>query len=132
EIVRQAGQQRVDLLFVPANDWPAVRDIHAGMATFRAVENGMALYRQTGQGVSLVTDGYGRVIARVDLFAEGGTAEFAATHLTATPIGAVPTLYPLIGDLVGSLMQLGALGLLAGLGVMRVRRRETRDAAVSS
>ncbi|NTW97826.1 MAG: carbon-nitrogen hydrolase family protein, partial [Oscillochloris sp.] len=42
EIVRQAGQQRVDLLFVPANDWPAVRDIHAGMATFRAVENGMA------------------------------------------------------------------------------------------
>ncbi|MBX0329940.1 carbon-nitrogen hydrolase family protein [Oscillochloris sp. ZM17-4] len=132
EIIRQAGQQRVDLLFVPANDWPAVKDIHAGMATFRAVENGMAIYRQTGQGVSLVADGYGRTIARVDLFAEGGTSDFAATQSTATPIGAVPTLYPQIGDLVGSLMQLGALGLLAGLVLMRVQRRAARDVAALS
>ena len=42
-IIKQAGEQDVDLLFVPANDWREVKDIHAGMATFRAVENGMSI-----------------------------------------------------------------------------------------
>jgi apolipoprotein N-acyltransferase len=53
-IVKQAGAQNVDLLFVPSQDWLGVRDIHSGMATFRAVENGMTIFRQTGQGVSVV------------------------------------------------------------------------------
>lgn len=132
DIIRQAGQQGVDVLFVPANDWPAVKDIHAGMAAFRAVENGLAIYRQAGQGVSLVTDSYGRTVKRIDLFAEGGTADFAATQSTATPIGSVQTLYPQIGDLVGYLMQIGTLGLLGGLGVMRARRLSKRDVALAS
>lgn len=130
DIIRQAGAQQVDVLFVPSNDWLAVKDIHAGMAIFRAVENGLAIYRQTGQGVSVVTDGYGRVIEQIDIFAEGSTADFAATHITATPIGSVQTFYPKIGDLVGSLMQLGALGLLAGLAVGRAQRLYKRDTAV--
>jgi apolipoprotein N-acyltransferase len=132
EIIRQAGAQQVDVLFVPSNDWLAVKDIHAGMATFRAVENGLAIYRQTGQGVTVVTDSYGRVVEQIDLFAERGAADFAATHITATPIGAVPTLYPRLGDLLGSLMQLGLLGLLAGLAASRLLRRTKRAAAAVS
>jgi apolipoprotein N-acyltransferase len=58
-VIKQAGEQNVDLLFVPANDWREVKDIHAGMATFRAVENGMSIFRQTGEGVSVVVDAYG-------------------------------------------------------------------------
>jgi hypothetical protein len=44
----------------------------------------------------------------------------------------VQTLYSQIGDLVGYLMQIGTLGLLAGLGVMRVRRLSKRDVALAS
>ncbi|MEK6222922.1 MAG: carbon-nitrogen hydrolase family protein, partial [Chloroflexota bacterium] len=36
--IRQAGEQDVDLLFIPSNDWLELRDIHSGMAIFRAVE----------------------------------------------------------------------------------------------
>lgn len=118
-IVRQAGQQQLDLLFIPANDWLEVKDIHAGMATFRAVENGMAIFRQTGQGVSLVTDSYGRVIERVDTFQQPSTGQFEAVHITETRLASVPTLYPRIGDIFGSMMQIGALGLLIALVVRR-------------
>jgi apolipoprotein N-acyltransferase len=55
---------------VPSSDWLAVKDIHAGMVTFRAVENGMSIYRQTGSGVSSVIDAYGRTIHRADAFDE--------------------------------------------------------------
>ncbi|HRQ23609.1 MAG TPA: nitrilase-related carbon-nitrogen hydrolase, partial [Anaerolineales bacterium] len=69
-IIKQAGKQNVDLLFVPSNDWLEVKDIHSGMATFRAVENGMSIFRQTGQGVSSAVDVYGRELNRVDSFKE--------------------------------------------------------------
>lgn len=120
-IVRQAGAQHVDLLFVPANDWPEVKDIHAGMAVFRAVENGMSIYRQAGQGVSLAVDAYGRAIDRFDLFAEPGAGEFAAVRSIAVPASATATLYPQIGDLLGYVTQVAALGLLAGLWAARPR-----------
>lgn len=121
DIIRQAGAQDVALLFIPSNDWIAVKDIHAGMATFRAVENGLAIYRQTGQGVSVVTDAYGRTHNRIDLFAERSTAAFAAVHVTSTPIAPVQTMYPVIGDSVGAAMLVGLLGLLIGLLVIRIR-----------
>ncbi len=120
-IVKQAGEQNVDLLFVPANDWLGVRDIHAGMATFRAVENGMTIFRQTGQGVSLVSDAYGNILNRVDTFEESEN-NFAGIQKVQTPIGSVNTLYPSVGDGVGSAMLLGLVGLLIGLWVTRTRR----------
>lgn len=121
-IVRQAGRQQVDVLFVPSNDWQAVKDIHAGMAVFRAVENGLSIYRQTGMGVSVATDAYGRVLDRVDSFAEPNAGELGAVRSINVPIGATPTLYPQIGDLVGYAAQVGGLGLLIGLWAMRLRK----------
>jgi apolipoprotein N-acyltransferase len=114
-VIKQAGAQDVALLFVPSNDWLAVKDIHAGMAAFRAVENGMSIYRQTGSGVSSVIDAYGRTIHRVDAFPEESSGNFAALQMVATPIGSVDTLYPVIGDVLGNLMLILALGLLVGL-----------------
>ncbi|MBK9924155.1 MAG: hypothetical protein IPP66_02585 [Anaerolineales bacterium] len=113
-IIKQAGAQNVDLLFVPSQDWLGVKDIHAGMATFRAIENGMSIYRQVGQGVSIVVDAYGKEYNRVDSFG-GNTTGFANVQKVTTPIGSVDTLYPSIGDAVGSVMLIGLVGLFVGL-----------------
>jgi len=120
-ILKQAGAQNVDLLFVPSQDWLGVRDIHAGMATFRSVENGMTIFRQTGQGVSVVSDAYGNILNRVDTFEESEN-NFAGIQKVQTPISSVNTLYPSVGDGAGNVMLLGLVGLLIGLWVTRTRR----------
>jgi apolipoprotein N-acyltransferase len=119
DIVRQAGQQGVDLLFIPSNDWYEVRDIHAGMATFRAVENGMSIFRQVGQGVSAVTDAYGREANHVDTYQAGNSLDFAAVQMVRTPIIPVDTVYPSIGDGFGLLTLIGLFVLLFGLWLTR-------------
>lgn len=120
-VISQAGKQGVDLLFVPSNDWFEVKDIHAGMASFRAVENGMSIYRQTGSGISSVIDAYGRMIHRVDSFEKEDTGNFAAVHIVPTPVSSVPTLYSRIGDTVGNIMMVASLGVLAGIWLNRKR-----------
>lgn len=117
-VIKQAGEQNVDLLFIPANDWLGVRDVHSGMSTFRAVENGMTVFRQTGQGVSLVSDAYGNVLHRVDTFEEPA-GRFVSIQKVSTPISSVNTLYPIIGDLLGNVMLVGLIGLFVGLIVTR-------------
>jgi apolipoprotein N-acyltransferase len=120
-LISQAGKQGMDLLFVPSNDWFEVKDIHAGMARFRAVENGMSIYRQTGSGISSVIDAYGRIIHRVDSFEQGDTGHFAAVHIVPTPVASVPTLYPRIGDVAGITMMVAFAGVLVGLWLSRKR-----------
>ena len=91
------------------------------MAAFRAVENGMSIYRQTGSGVSAVIDAYGRTVHRVDTFREEQNTSFAGLQMVSTPIGSVNTLYPLIGDVVGNIMLILFAGLLIGLWLSRKR-----------
>ena len=98
ENMKQAGEQEVDLLFIPSNDWHEIRDLHAGMATFRAVENGVPIYRQTGAGVSVVTDAYGQVLNRIDIFEEENDEVWAAVQIVPTQVGSINTIYPKIGD----------------------------------
>jgi apolipoprotein N-acyltransferase len=119
-IIKQAGEQNVDLLFIPSNDWLGVKDIHAGMSTFRAVENGMSIFRQTGQGVSIAADAYGKVISHTDTFEENVTG-FAGIQKVDMAVGSVNTLYPTVGDTLGNVMLLGLVGLLVGLWVTRKR-----------
>jgi len=117
--IKQAGAQDVDLLFIPSNDWLEIRDIHVGMAIFRAVENGMPIYRQTGAGVSVVTDAYGRVINRIDVFEEENTGIWGGEQMVTVPIGSVDTFYPRIGDVFGLAMLVGLVGLLGFSWVKR-------------
>jgi len=121
-VIKQAGEQNVDLLFIPSNDWLEVKDIHAGMAIFRAVENGTSIFRQAGQGVSVVTDAYGREINHVDGFEETANGNFAGEQWVNTPIGSVNTLYTSISDGVGWAMQIGFVGLLIRLWVFRKKK----------
>lgn len=119
-VIAQAGRRDVNLLIVPANDWAEVKDIHAGMATFRAVENGMSLFRQAG-GVSVATDAYGRTLSRVDSF-DAADGPFAGYQTVTLPIASTATLYPSIGDGFGYTTLVGFVGLLIGLFVIRRRK----------
>ena len=59
-IVRQVGKQNVDILLSPSKEWSGINPMHAEMAVFRAIENGVAVVRQTDEGLSIVVDAYGR------------------------------------------------------------------------
>jgi apolipoprotein N-acyltransferase len=132
-VMKQAGEQDVDLMFVPSNDWQGVKDIHSGMAAFRSVENGMSIFRQTGSGVSSVIDPYGRTLVRLDLFEESSTGPFAAVQMVTTPAASVNTLYPVIGDLPGNMMLAAFAGLCIGLLLTRKRRAvQVEDGLVSA
>ncbi len=119
-IVKQAGAQNVDLLIVPAQDWLGVRDIHAGMSTFRAVENGLTIFRQTGQGVSMVSDPYGNVLNRIDTFEEP-VSQFVGIQKVTVPVKSVNTLYPKLGDILGNIMLVGLLLLFIMMLVTRYK-----------
>jgi apolipoprotein N-acyltransferase len=101
DIVKQAGEKEIDLLFVPANDWVEIRDLHSNMASFRAVENGMPTFRQTGGGVSSVTDAFGRTINRIDVFNQAQSGKWAGVQLVNVPIGSTNTIFPQAGNKFG-------------------------------
>ncbi len=123
--LQQAGAQEIDLLFVPSHDWVEIKELHAGMATFRSVENGVPIFRQTGGGVSVVTDAYGRVVSNVDSFAESGDGLWSSEQIVSTPLGSVNTLYPKIGDAFGQIMLISMLGLLGFAWLKRKQSTET-------
>jgi apolipoprotein N-acyltransferase len=102
-VVAQAGRQGVDLLLIPSHDWFEIRNIHAEMAVFRSVENATAVFRQTGQGVSLTSDALGRVLNRQDTF-EGQYAQ-----LVDVPLHQSRALYPSLRDWAGAASPLGLL-----------------------
>lgn len=64
--VAQAGRNRAIMLLVPSNESPAHRASHPYMHLFRAVENGFSIIRPTSNGISLVADPMGRILASSD------------------------------------------------------------------
>jgi len=114
-LIRQVGA--ADIVFAPAADWPGIRDLHAQMAAARAIENGFALFRITGQGKSSLTTAYGEEVGSQYHLAPDVRA-FVAT----VPVQKVWTAYQAWGDVFAWL----CLGSLCGLTVagrwLRVRR----------
>jgi apolipoprotein N-acyltransferase len=66
---------------------------HLHQARVRAVEEGLPLVRAANNGVSAVVDGYGRVLARLDLDARG-------TIDVALPAALAPPPYARLGDML--------------------------------
>jgi apolipoprotein N-acyltransferase len=93
-LIRQAGRAQVDLLLVPASDWPAIKHLHHAQAVFRAVENGAAMVRATRWGLSAAVDPLGRTLAVMDDSLAGSQAAMAAQM----PLVGVRTLYARVGD----------------------------------
>ena len=66
--MRQAGRNGTDLLLSPSLEWRAIDPMHANIAVYRAIENGVVVVRQADNGPSIVADPYGRMVAAMDRF----------------------------------------------------------------
>ena len=120
-LVQQAKRQGIDILAIPANDWPAIKSLHAHMARFRAIENGFSVVRATSNGVSLITDSTGNALGQADSFtAPGGSAT------ALLPVAPRWTVYSEMGDAFAWACLL-LLAVLVALVLMR-RRRSARQA----
>ncbi|HEY7833074.1 MAG TPA: nitrilase-related carbon-nitrogen hydrolase [Ktedonobacterales bacterium] len=116
-LVRQAGQNGADLLLVPSDDWQAIDPAHSQDATFRAIENGFSLVRESSKGLSLAVDYEGHVLAASDYFTTDDQVMVAAI-----PMRGVHTIYAAIGDLFAWLCLLGLLAFI-GLSIATSRPR---------
>jgi len=122
-IVRQAGQQGATIMLSPSYVWPEVAGIHADMAPFRSIENGMSVVRQSDDGYSLVSDGYGRVLSKENHIGKEGVM-----MVSEVPVQTIKTVYPISGDVVGLA---ATLGLLIVIGIVIVKRfRQPKEAVV--
>jgi apolipoprotein N-acyltransferase len=121
--VRQAGRNGTDILLVPSNDNREIDPLHTQMAVFRAIENGVSLVRQASNGLSIVTDPYGRVLASMDHFTASEWVMVAQV-----PTQGVSTVYSVIGDLFGWLAVVGFASMVTWVIVAAVLRRRAAPA----
>ena len=124
-LVRQAGAAEVDILLVPSADWDSIAAWHGQQTPFRAVENGMAIVRPTRQGISLATDGQGRLLGhKADYFVSD-----EQDLVVSVPTRGNDTWYAAVGDVFAYASGVGLL-VLAGLALRpRRRRRESAEAS---
>ena len=94
--------------------------MHAKMAAFRAIENGVTIVRQEDGGVSAHIDPYGRFLTTAE-HASGETMIFADL-----PVLGISTLYPVIGDIVGQLSIAGFL-IMAVWGIIAGRKAKANQ-----
>ncbi|WP_257311400.1 nitrilase-related carbon-nitrogen hydrolase [Geothrix fuzhouensis] len=106
QLLAQAGRLGTDVLLAPSNDWRDIDPWHTHMATFRAVEQGFNLVRQTRSGLSMAVDYQGRALAQMDDF---GSPDREMTAYV--PTRGVRTVYSRIGDAF-------AWGCLFGLAML--------------
>jgi apolipoprotein N-acyltransferase len=114
-LVRQAGQQDVDLLVVPSGDWQAITPWHARIAAVRGVENGLSILRPVRNGLLLASDPFGRPSATLSFFADPEPVLVANLATTGQPV-----LYPRLGDWFGWLCALGVAAVVLRGAVARL------------
>lgn len=103
--IQQAGRDNVDILIVPASDWKEMTLLAAKTAIVRGVENGSNIIRHTNNGMSIVSDFRGSVLAQTDYF-QSDTKTLSAQVITKGRF----TLYSYIGNLFVYLCNLYLLG----------------------
>ena len=106
-VVSQAGRNGTDILLSPSLDVRSVDPMHAQMAVFRAIENGVSVVRQSDNGLSVVADPYGRILAAVDHFTSSEWVTVAQV-----PTQGVFTVYSVVGDLFGWLAVVGFAAMI--------------------
>ena len=120
--VLQAGRNGTDILLSPSLDFREIDPMHAHMAVMRGIENGVSVVRVSDNGLSMIADPYGRVLASTDHFTSG-----ERTIVAQVPTQRVSTIYPGIGDLVGWLA-IGGFMVIVVVAIIR-RQRARRDNA---
>lgn len=119
---RQAGQAQASLMLIPSNDWRQIDPWHTQDITFRAIESGFSLVRQTSNGLAITVDYEGRVLASSDYFSTGNQVMIASV-----PTQGIQTIYTLVGDLFAQLCVAGLLILIGSALVRSRRQRATRN-----
>jgi apolipoprotein N-acyltransferase len=107
-LLGQAGRLQVDILLDPADDWRGIDPLHTHMASFRAIEQGMNLVRQTRGGLSAAYDYQGRVLATMDHYQ---TRDHVL--ISQVPTAGVRTVYSRLGDWFAWLCCAGTVWLAA-------------------
>jgi apolipoprotein N-acyltransferase len=114
--VSQAGRNGTDILLSASLDFRPVDPMHAQMAVFRAIENGVSVIRHADNGLSIVSDPYGRVLASMDHFTASEWVMVAQV-----PTRGVFTIYSIVGDLFGWLTIVGFV-VVAAWAIVRGRK----------
>jgi len=104
----------VEILFIPAWDWEGVNDFHYRTLAVRAVEHGVNLVVTTYDGISLVSDEYGREVMRKDSKSIGNERVF----ITNVPTSSHETTYARIGGFLNYIYLILSL-MFIGLGARR-------------
>lgn len=125
EVVSQAGRNGTDILLSSSLEYAGLVPMHAQMAAFRAIENGITIVRQAGNGLSVVIDPYGRVSASMNHFKTDERVMVAQV----LPYS-IPTLYPYTTDWFAYLCLIGTLVvIIAAIGNSIRERRAVRSAS---
>ena len=124
-LLRQAGQEGADILLAPNHEiYSFQASYRAGEQVYRAIENGTSLIRPDGDGISLMTDYLGRVIA-----SQNYSASNNGIMLASVPTRGVSTIYSHIGD---AFAYLCTIGLVLGIHLARrAKRSEKRTSATA-
>ena len=125
DIARRYGQQQVQVMAVPTNDWEQVKDHHLENALFRAVENRYGVIRAASNGISVLVSPHGEVLARRDHFEEG-----PGVIVADMPVGTGATFYSEVGDWFPATCFIFLVACCLGQVVRR--RRESRKSAAFS
>lgn len=106
QLLAQAGALGADVMLDPSNDWRAIDPWHTQMVSFRAIEQGFNLIRQTSLGLSAAFDYQGHRLAAMDHY---HTSDYAM--VSQVPTRGARTVYSRMGDWFAWVC-LGGLGLL--------------------
>jgi apolipoprotein N-acyltransferase len=93
QLLAQAGALGADVMLDPSNDWREIDPWHTQMASFRGIEQGFNLIRQTSQGLSAAFDYQGRRLAAMDHYQ---TTDYAM--VSQVPTRGVRTIYSRFQD----------------------------------
>lgn len=115
--IKQAGREAVDILLVPAYDWPGITPLHAEMACLEAIQFGFSLVRANGKGLAIITDYLGNTLASVNTLTSDTKIIYADV-----PIKSVKTFYSSVGDLIVYLAML----FLVFLIIRKIVKRKVR------
>jgi apolipoprotein N-acyltransferase len=116
-VLRQTSRKGVDILLVPSYE-PTREELwaHSEIVPFRAIENGISIFRITIQGYSLAIDPFGRILGAMD--------EVTASQglfVAQLPTHRVNTIYSYVGDGAGWLA-VGGLIVLVVLAILKRRK----------
>ena len=115
-LIRQAGENKVDILITPYNDFHPWESEDAVTAMYRAIENGFSIVRPAGHGYSTIVDYEGRILATQDYFTDN-----SGIMMTTVPTQGVTTIYSRIGDTFAYLCAAGLIVLTASIFIHKER-----------